>query len=427
MNRDLAKDISAAEVYSALKQMHPSKAPGPDGFSPGFYQQFWSLVGKDVVEAVQCFLGSVDQLQLLNSTHVTLIPKVKSPENLSQLRPISLCNVLYKIGSKVLANRLKPLLSKIISPYQSAFVPGRLISDNSLIAFEIAHFLKRRRDGKVGYGALKLDMSKAYDRVEWAFLKAILVKMGFCSRWISWIMNCVSTVSYSFILNGEPRGKVTPSRGLRQGDAISPYLFLLCAEALSRLISQAEDLRLLHGVQICKEAPCISHLFFADDSFIFFKADMGGCNVLRSILLMYEMASGQKINLEKSCISFSRNVTMSNQVSMAAALGVVCVDKHDTYLGLPMEISHSKTAAFLFLKEKIQKKLQGWRAKTLSIAGKEVLIKSVIQSIPTYVMSCFEIPKHLCREMHQLMANFWWGDKVNEKKIHWLSWEKLCA
>jgi hypothetical protein len=146
--------------------MHPSKAPGPDGFSPGFYQKFWHIVGEDVVAAVLNFLESDSKIHQLNRTHVVLVPKVKNPQHLSQLRPISLCNVFYKIGSKALANRLKPMLHSLISPFQSAFVPGRLISDNSLVAFEIAHFLKRRNEGKVGYGALKLDMSKAYDRVE---------------------------------------------------------------------------------------------------------------------------------------------------------------------------------------------------------------------------------------------------------------------
>lgn len=277
MNAALTKQFTKDEIYVALKQMHPSKAPGPDGFSPGFYQKFWPLVGNDVTAAIINFMESDSNIQQINRTHVVLIPKVKTPQCLSQLRPISLCNVLYKMGSKVLANRLKPLLHQLISPFQSAFVPGRLISDNSLIAFEIAHFLKRKNEGKVGYGALKLDMSKAYDRVEWAFLESAMIKMGFQQSWVVWIMRCIRTVSYSFILNGEAKGVVLPTRGLRQGDAISPYLFLICAEVLSLMISAAETQNRLHGLKICKRAPSISHLFFADDSFIFFKASTPEC------------------------------------------------------------------------------------------------------------------------------------------------------
>lgn len=150
------------------------------------------------------------------------------------------------------------------------------------------------------------------------------------------------------------------------------------------------------------------------------------CGVLKDIFMRYEKASGQKINFDKSCISFSHNVPPNSQNTLAAILGVIRVDKHDTYLGLPMDISYSKVEAFSFLKERVQKRLQGWREKTLSNAGKEVLIKAVIQSIPTYVMSCFELPKQLCNDINQCIARFWWGVKGDEKKIHWLAWEKLC-
>ncbi|XP_062028618.1 uncharacterized mitochondrial protein AtMg00310-like [Rosa rugosa] len=135
----------------------------------------------------------------------------------------------------------------------------------------------------------------------------------------------------------------------------------------------------------------------------------------------------QRINYEKKSVSFSKNVKRWRQDELAALLEVTRVDKHEKYLGLPTEISYSKTEVFGFLTERVRKRTQGWRAKTLSAAGKEIMIKAVTQSIPTYVMSCFELPKHLCLEMHSLMAKFWWGDKLNVKKIHWLAWEKLCV
>lgn len=220
-------------------------------------------------------------------------------------------------------------------------------------------------------------------------------------------MRCVRTMSYSFILNGEPRGLINPSRGLRQGDAISPYLLLICAEVFSRLITAAESQQRLHRVKICRAAPSISHLFFVDDSFVFFKANETECHELNAIFFNYEQASGQKINYDKSCIFFSHNVPLDQQVFLAGLLKVIRVDKHDTYLGLPMEISYSKMEAFGFLKDKFQNKLNEWREKYLSASGKEVLIKAVMQSIPNYVMSCFEIPKMLCQDLHQTMAKFW--------------------
>lgn len=177
----------------------------------------------------------------INFTYITLIPKVKHPKEMVYLRPISLCNVLFKIISKIMANRLNDLLPKIISLNQGAFVPGRNISDNKILASEIATYLFRRRRGKKGFISLKLDISKAYDCTEWGFLRHILTKLGFSARWVKWVMLCVSSISYSIILNGCPRDYIIPSRGLRQGDPLSPYLFILCAEGLSTLIAKKES------------------------------------------------------------------------------------------------------------------------------------------------------------------------------------------
>jgi hypothetical protein len=236
INHQLLLPFTPEEVRVALFQMHPSKAPGSDGMSSFFFQKFWHIVGTSVSTAVLSVLNSGKLLRKVNLTHIALIPKKKSPEMMSDYRPISLCNVLYKIISKVLANRLKTVLSVIISDSQSAFVPGRLITDNVSVAFEILHKMKAKRKGKQGEMAVKLDMSKAYDRVEWQFVEAIMKKLGFAERWISMIMECIRTVQYSVLLDGVPKGFIIPSRGLRQGDPLSPYLFLLCAEGLSALM-----------------------------------------------------------------------------------------------------------------------------------------------------------------------------------------------
>lgn len=172
-----------------------------------------------------------------------------------EFRPISLCNVIYKVISKMMTNRLKIILPHIISKNQSAFTPGRLITDNILIAFELLHSMKNTRVGKDGSMALKLDVSKAYDRLEWGFLQGIMDKMGFDSKWSSLIMECVTTVSYSVKLNGDQCGWIKPTRGIQQGDPLSPYLFLFCAEGLSYLLKKRVQDGHISGVAASRRSP----------------------------------------------------------------------------------------------------------------------------------------------------------------------------
>ena len=157
----------------------------------------------DISQAVLSCLNLGSLLKYINHTFITLIPKVKNLEKVYEFRPISLCNVIYKIVNKVIANRLKPFLNNIISETQSAFTASRLITDNILIAFGTLHHMKTSCLGKFGYMALKLDMSKAYDRVEWIFLEKILLKLGFQNSWVSLIMECITTVTYSIMVNGK--------------------------------------------------------------------------------------------------------------------------------------------------------------------------------------------------------------------------------
>ncbi|KAL0012182.1 hypothetical protein SO802_007290 [Lithocarpus litseifolius] len=274
--------------------MHPKKAPGPDGMSAIFFQKYWDVVGNDISSMVLNVLNSNMSLAEINKTNISLIPKTKCPSKMSEFRPISLCNVIYKLVSKVLANRLKKILPHIISENQSAFLSGRLISDNVLVGFELMHYLEHKREGIESFLAVKLDMSKAFDRVEWVFIEKVMERLSFHEKWIGMIMQCISTVSYSILINGVAYGCIMPTRGIRQGDPLSPYLFLLCAEGFSSMICQAVRRQLLSGVSICRGCPMVTHLFFADDSLLFCKASSQECQKLVEILKHYENASGQK-------------------------------------------------------------------------------------------------------------------------------------
>jgi hypothetical protein len=214
-NERLEMRITREELKAALFEMHPDKAPGPDGFNPTFYQHFWDICGDNVFEAEKEWLERGYFPSSLNETNICLIPKCDNPNSMKDLRPISLCNVLYKMISKLLANRLKGLLDKCVSEEQSAFIEGRSILDNALIAIEVIHALKRKTRGRRGELALKIDISKAYDKVDWGFMRGMLEKLGFSNKWIHWIMLCVSSVNYSVLVNFDKIGPIVPGRGLR--------------------------------------------------------------------------------------------------------------------------------------------------------------------------------------------------------------------
>ncbi|KAL8133670.1 hypothetical protein AgCh_008927 [Apium graveolens] len=426
-NLIMLEPVQSKEVKSALFSMHPDKSPGPDGMSPGFYQKYWQVVGTDIVSLTQQFFSTGKFDSNLTDTNIILIPKKQDPTSMSDLRPISLCNVAYKVVSKVLANRLKQILNGVISATQSAFIPGRLISDNIMISYEVMHYMKRKVAGKTGWMALKLDMSKAYDRVEWDFLKAMLEKLGFDRKLIDLFMECVTSVKYKITHSGIEFGAIVPSRGIRQGDPLSSYLFLVCMEGLTALIRDNERRGCLTGIKVARRAPMLSHLFFADDSFIFCKAKGDMAARVSCMLQMYEIASGQKINKEKSSIFFSANTGQEEKDLCCNALGFQEANGGTTYLGLPNAVGRNKNAIFGYLKSHMQKRVEGWDKKYLSKGGKEILLKTVSQALPTYAMSIFLLPKQICSDLENIMCKYWWRSSASKPKgIHWMSWDRMC-
>jgi hypothetical protein len=210
MNEALLALFSPEEVKKALFDIGDLKAPGPDGLHAIFYKRFWHLLGDDLVHEVLSAVNSMSIPDGWNDTTIVLVPKIKVPEKVTQLRPISLRNVVYKVISKMFTSRLKGLLPEIISPTQSAFVPGRLITDNILVAYECFHAIKKRRQGKRGFCVVKLDMHKAYDRVDWNFLEKIMLKLGFDPSWVKRIMTCVNIVRYRVRVNSEESDIFSP-------------------------------------------------------------------------------------------------------------------------------------------------------------------------------------------------------------------------
>ncbi|XP_057779620.1 uncharacterized protein LOC130998207 [Salvia miltiorrhiza] len=307
MNRELTASYTQEEIVQALKQIHPLKAPGPDGMSVVFYNSCWSSARFEVVPIL---------LDILNNGATP---------------------------------RLKRCLPSIIHESQSAFVPGRHITDNAILAFEIFHMMKINKAKDHGVFAYKLDMAKVTHLCRpGVYDKAILYPI---------------------------------------------FLFLMCAEALSGLLRQAETRGLVHGARLCRTAPRVSHLLFADDFIIFGRANQQEINVVKEVLREYEEVSGQKVNLDKSTISFSGGVATAKQEALAIQMGVGLTGCRSNYLGIPSIVGRSKTEIFQMLVDRTRKKSKDWKRKFLSRAGKTVLIKAVLQSIPTYLMSCFALPE----------------------------------
>ena len=264
----------------------------------------------------------------------------------------------------------------------------------------------QKHTGKDGFMAIKLDMSKAYDRVEWPYLEAVMKNLGFNDRWIKLLMLCVTTVSYSIMVNREPKGLIHPSRGIRQGDPISPFLFLLCTEGFHGLISQAIAQGDIRGYSLSRISPCLTHLFFADDSLLFCRSTIQECKKILEILDTYGRCSGQQINRNKTTIFFIKSTDEDTRDQIKLALGVEEIRQYEKYLGLPSLVGKNKKASFNYIKERVWRKIQGWKEKLLSQAGREILMKAMVQAIPSFTMSCFKLPLGLCSEIETLIRKF---------------------
>jgi hypothetical protein len=300
-----------------------------------------------------------------------------------------------------------------------------MITDNVLLAYEITHMMHQRKGGRDGMVAVKLDMSKAYDRVEWSFLEGIMLKLGFAPQWVDLVMRCVKMVSYQIKVNGRLCEAFVPERGLRQGDPLSPYLFILCAEGFSVLLRKAEEEGLIEGIQLCPEAPKINLLFFADDLLIVMKANLKNAESLKQVLALYEAQSGQMINATKSSAMFSKDTSRGAKEAVLAALGIPRESRNERYLGLPVHLGASKAKEFAYLKERVWQCIQGWKERRLSKAGKEILIKAIAQAIPTYAMSCFDLTKAICDAIGSMISRYWWDHQEDKNRCHWVNWETI--
>eukprot|EP00253_Pinus_taeda_P030540 PITA_30540 len=361
----LSIPVSKDEVEAAMKNMGKDKSPRPDGWTIELFLHFFDLIGSEITEVVEESRLKGEIYRPFNSTFIALIPKKDEPETFEDFRPISLCNCIYKIIAKVIAIRLVPILSKNISMEQFGFLEGRQIHEAIGVAQEVIRSIKQKK--KKG-SILKIDLSKAYDRINWLYLRLLLTHLGFNYSFISWIMGCISNVSFALLINGAASPFFKGQRGLRQGCLLSPLLFLLVAEGLSRLIHKARRTDKIKGIEVAINL-YITHLLFVDDILIFSNGSFNELKEFKNIFDLFMKATGMQINSGKS---------------------QVCV--------------------------------AGW----LSRAGRVTLIKSVLLAIPVYWATLTWIPKGIMEKIRRPCCRFLWAGSNENSVLPWVAWDKIA-
>ncbi|KAL9672560.1 hypothetical protein QQ045_028811 [Rhodiola kirilowii] len=418
---DLERKISKEEILLSLRECEGNKAPGPDGFNISFYKRFWNEVKPEVEGFIEEFSENGRLTREINQTFIALIPKVSSPQSLGDFRPISLVTSIYKILAKCLAKRLSSVLPHLISPNQSAFLANRSILDGIMITNELIHSIRRDKRRAL---IVKLDFSKAYDSVSWEYLDQIQQRMGFGVKWRQWIHECISTPKLAVLINGSPTKEFSMERGLRQGDPLSPFLFLIAAEGLSRMLSKAKELGILRGVEWVKEGERMNHLQYADDTIIFCDAEMEEIKTLRRILKSFEAASGLRINFTKSkCVGIG--VKEDEVQGFAKELGCDTGCLPMEYLGIPVGANPGRVKTWEPIINKFKMRLALWKSSNLSMAGRLVLVKAALCNLPVYYTSLFKMPVQVVAQLERLQRRFLWGSNDKRRKIHYVKWEKI--
>ncbi|CAN1247714.1 LINE-1 retrotransposable element ORF2 protein [Linum perenne] len=362
----LARQVSNEEIRKALFSISSDKSSGPDGYNAEFYKDSWPLIGEEVCNAVSSFFKKSYMPPYVNSIALALIPKVKNADDIKKFRPISCCNVIYKTVSKVLSNRLAEVLPDLVSMNQTAFVRGRHIGDGVLMAHELLS--KYKSKGVSPRCDIQIDLMKAFDLVEWSFILDATRAMKFPEVYEKWIEACVISSRLSVKINGSLSGYFPAKRGFRQGDPISPFLFVLSMEILSGMFDRAV---IKGGYQLhpqCKGTK-LTHLSFADDLLVFTKANTAAIEVVKSILNEFKEVSGLQLNPEKSKIYLAGIDSVTAEV-ITVASGFCRGELPFRYLGVPLTTGKLKRVDCRALMDKITKRITYWRAKKLSYAGK---------------------------------------------------------
>ncbi|WVZ83247.1 hypothetical protein U9M48_030415 [Paspalum notatum var. saurae] len=413
--------FSEEEVWSVIRELPNDKAPGPDGFTGLFFKSTWLVIKGDIMSVFNAF-WSLDtrSLYLLNDAYLVLLKKKPDAQEIRDYRPISLIHSVSKLLTKVLSVRLAPKLGRIISNNQSAFIKKRCIHDNYLTVQLICKWLHRR---KVPSVFLKIDLARAFDSVVWSFLLELLEFFGFSSRWRDWVAALLTSSSTKLLINGRAGRRICHARGLRQGDPLSPMLFVIVMEALNGLISLAHNEGFLSRIW----HPAMSRaLLYADDLVVFLSPSQNDLELLKNLLQVFAGASGLHTNLAK-CSATPISCSVQDVDLIQQSLGCQVVTFPCIYLGIPLHIKRLRRCDEHMIVDKVAARIPKWKGNLLNLAGRSVLVKSTLSAIPVHVAIASGLSRWAIGAIDRLRRSFLWSGAASAVPGRCkVAWSRLC-
>lgn len=417
--QELGVPITVQEIQEAILKWPNNKSAGPDGFSGEFYKHFLKLLIPDIFQVLNHVVTTGGELRPLNTSYIVLLPKTESPTKPNDFRPISLLHGIQKIFSKILANRLRDHIHYLLLDVQTGFQKGRQMVESYIYAQQVLHHC---RVSKTPVALFKLDIRKAFDTINWEFILQTMRQLGFPINWINWIEHAVLQGSSQVIINGLLGKRIVLKRGVRQGDPLSPQLFIIAMDFFARYLQQLNEIGAIQ-LPYGNMRPC---LLYADDALLFFKPDQNQARAIKIALLVFQHVSGLSINLQKSQL-LTTHVEEQQGAILGQILGCRLQSFPITYLGIPLSDTRLPRTAYIPLIEKLNKKLGGWAANFLSIAGRLVLLNSILSALPMHYMSVMRLPEWVITEIDRIRRRFLWkGANEQAKGYNLVDWEVVC-
>uniref|UniRef100_A0A8I6WU71 Reverse transcriptase domain-containing protein n=1 Tax=Hordeum vulgare subsp. vulgare TaxID=112509 RepID=A0A8I6WU71_HORVV len=402
--------------------MPSRKAPGPDGFTAEFLRSCWQIIKHDL----RCVFDQIYVLHgrgfsCLNQALITLLHKRAEATSMGDYRPISLIHIVAKVLAKLLSIRLAPRLNNLVSNVQNAFISGRSLHDNFILVRQSTRLLHQLGAPRV---LLKLDLARAFDSVSWPFLFEVLRCHGFGNRFLGWIALLLSSASTKVLLNGNPGPAIWHRRGLRQGDPVSPQLFVLAVDTLGGLFHHAVELRVMQQLHPRRAIPTIS--LYADDVILLCHPSPNDIATVKEILQLFGRASGLHVNFQKSAAALIRCDT-EDAAHVVAHLGCPIVDFPLTYLGIPLTLRRPTAAQLQPVVDKVAGKLPSWKAWLMNKAGRLAFAKAILSAIPIHQLLVLAPPKKTIKLLEKIEQGFLWAGRADAHggNCH-VNWRLVC-